>query len=88
MLVGRVFDETASSSHTTAQTGSLRDRGSRCLSEAGKAWRSEIPDAGVSVSMIPTGTWLTSTLSDSHQTACHKMGTEWEKRREGETVES
>lgn len=49
---------------------------------AGKALRSEIPDAGVSVSMIPTGTRLTSTLSDSHQTACHKMGTEGERGRD------
>lgn len=38
-----------------AQSGSLRDRSSR-LSEAVKALCSEIPDAGISVSMIPTGT--------------------------------
>lgn len=63
-----------------AQSGSLRDRSSR-LSEAVKALCSEIPDAGISVSMIPTGTGFTSTLSDSPQTPCHKTGTE---RREGE----
>lgn len=69
----------------TAQSGSLQDRSSRCLSEAVKALRAEIPDAAISVSMIPTGT---SSLPPFQTLIRHHVIRQGRRGREGETVES
>lgn len=75
----------------TAQSGSLWDRSTCCLSELVKALGSQIPNASISVSMIPAGTrsLLAFQIVIRHHVIGQKKGVKTDTEgREGETGDS
>lgn len=75
----------------TAQSGSLWDGSTCCLSELVKALGSQIPNASISVSMIPAGTrsLLAFQIVIRHHVIGQKKGLKTDTEgREGETGDS